>query len=189
MGLVDKALEAIDGVARTVVVALTAAIIVILCAQIFFRYVLNSSLIWSEEVGTWCMVWVVFLGAATLMRRWDHVHIPMLIQVLPMSIRPAFVIFAKAATCVAVGVLLYYGVHMVVGTFHIRSQGTGINTRWIKLAVPIGAGLMTVFALRSVIDDIRRWRRGELEYFRSYGDIGLGEGADVAAVQRGAPGS
>jgi TRAP-type C4-dicarboxylate transport system permease small subunit len=168
----DRLLGALDALARWVAMALATVIILILSAQIFFRYFLNSSIVWSEEVATWCLVWLVFIGAAAIMRRWDHVQIPMLIQKLPLGLRPAVIIFAKLATCVAVALITWYGLQWVLGPVHIRSQTSGISTRWIKLAVPIGAGLMTLFALRCALEDVLRWRRGDMEYFRKYGEFG-----------------
>jgi TRAP-type C4-dicarboxylate transport system permease small subunit len=89
---------------------------------------------------------------------------------------------------VAVALIAYYGVQVVLGTFHRSSQVTGVNTRWIKLAVPIGACLMTLFALQCAAADIRRWRRGEMDYFRDYGDLSVEETARES-TQRTAPGS
>jgi TRAP-type transport system small permease protein len=188
MDRVDRLLEVLDRLARFVALALVTAVISLLSAQIFFRYALNSSITWSEEVATWCLVWIVFIGSASIMRRWEHVNVPMVIRALPMNIRPLVIIFAKIATCVAVALIAYYGVQVVMGTFHRNSQITGVDTRWIKLSVPIGAGLMTVFALYCAIDDIRRWRRGETDYFRDYGDLGLGD-ETAETAQRNAPGS
>jgi TRAP-type C4-dicarboxylate transport system permease small subunit len=173
MAYLDRALDALDGLARWAAITLATAIVAILAAQIVFRYVLNSSIIWSEEVATWCMVWVVFLGAASIMRRWDHVQIPMLIRRLPLAVRPGFIVFAKAATCVAAALIAWYGLQWVLGHGHIRSQTSGISTRWIKLAVPVGATLMALFALRAALADIGRWRRGEMAYFHRYGDPAL----------------
>src|SRR5262245_50269030 len=177
MAILDRVLGALDALTRGVAIALATGILLILCAQIFFRYVLNSSILWSEEVATWSLIWLVFIGAAAIMRRWEHVHIPMLIQRLPLGIRPGVIVFAKLATAVAVALVAYYGLQWVLGPVHIRSQTSGISTRWIKLAVPMGAGLMTLFALRAALEDIRHWRRGDLEYFSRYGDLGLDEDA------------
>jgi TRAP-type C4-dicarboxylate transport system permease small subunit len=190
MTLLDRVLDALDRLARWIAIAVATVIILILSAQIFFRYFLNSSIVWSEEVATWCLVWLVFIGAAPIMRRWDHVQIPMLIRRLPLGIRPGFIIFAKLTTAAAVGLVAWYGLQWVLGPIHIRSQTSGISTRWIKLAVPIGAGLMTLFALRCALEDVRRWRRGELEYFASYGDLALDDSGSAAAdVRNAAPGS
>ena len=47
----------------------------------------QPSLIWSEEVSAWCMVWVVFLGAVSLMRRDGLVSIPIFVTLLPPTPR------------------------------------------------------------------------------------------------------
>jgi TRAP-type C4-dicarboxylate transport system permease small subunit len=188
MAAYERFLDRLDHLARRLTSVLCCLIIAILVAQIGFRYLLNSSIVWSEEVATWCMVWLVFLGAASIMRRWEHVNIPMLIRALPLDWRPAFIVFSKVATVVAVTLVAWYGVQVVMGTFHIRSQTSGINSRWIKLAVPIGAGLMAIFALQCVVEDLRRWVRGDLGYFAAYGDLGIDE-SDSTAIQRAAPGS
>ena len=190
MERLDRLLDVLDGLARWVAMALATAIILILFAQIFFRYALNSSILWSEEVATWCLVWLVFIGSAAIMRRWEHVHIPMLIRRLPLGARPGVIIFAKLATGLAVALVAWHGMLWVLGPGHISSQTSGISTHWIKLAVPIGAGLMALFALRCALEDILRWRRGEMEYFRTYGDLEL-EGATgaQAGVRAAAPGS
>ncbi|OLB54709.1 MAG: hypothetical protein AUI13_11190 [Gemmatimonadetes bacterium 13_2_20CM_2_69_23] len=142
MKQLDRLLEVLDALARWVAMALATIIIAILFVQIFYRYVLNTSIVWSEEVATWCLVWLVFVGSAAIMRRWEHVHIPMLIRRLPLGARPGVIIFVKLATCLAVTLVAYYGLRWVLGPGHISSQTSGISTHWIKLAVPIGAGLM-----------------------------------------------
>src|SRR5947207_5517493 len=148
MKQLDLLLEVLDALARWVAMALATIIIAILFVQIFYRYVLNTSIVWSEEVATWCLVWLVFIGSAAIMYRWEHVHIPMLIRRLPLRLRPGVIIFAKLATGVAVALIAWYGLQMVLGPVHIRSQASEISTRWIKLSVPIGAALMMLFALR-----------------------------------------
>ena len=140
---------------------LTGAIVVVLALQVFFRFVLNQSLIWSEEVATWCMIWVVFLGSAALMRRWEHVHIPIFVKLLPRRLQPPITLLGRVAVLACVVLLTVYGLRVFEGRFHIVSQSTGISTRWIKLSLPIGMGLMSLFAGSLVIRDVRAWLTGK----------------------------
>ena len=41
-------------------VFLLAALTVLVCLAVFFRYVLNSSLVWYDEVATILLAWVTF---------------------------------------------------------------------------------------------------------------------------------
>ncbi len=178
--MLQRVLVWLERVCAITGVGLTALIIVLLSAQIFCRYVLNDSLVWSEEVSTWCMVWVVYAGSATLMRHWKHVQIPIFVRLLPLSVRPFVIILAKTATLGCVALITYYGVVVFNGTFHIVSQTTGISTGWIKLAVPLGMGVMALFAGAGILADLRSWLAGDLTPFERYGAI-EGVDADPAA--------
>jgi TRAP-type C4-dicarboxylate transport system permease small subunit len=171
--MLERVLKSLDRCFGVVSEVLVAAIVVVLTAQIVFRYAFNSSILWSEEVATWCMVWTVYVGAASLMRRWQHVHIPMFVQRLPPRLRPFAIVAAKIATLGACVIVAWYGVVVVSGTYNLTSQSTGISTSWIKLAVPIGMALMAVFALSHVVADLAAIRRGDLSRFETYGDLNL----------------
>ena len=47
---------------------LVLSIAVIVSASVFFRYVLNDSLSWSEELAKYAMLWLVFLGSPIALR-------------------------------------------------------------------------------------------------------------------------
>ena len=57
-----------------IVVGLGFGLIVALTiAQVFFRFALDSPLIWSEELARLLLVWVTFVGAAVV--AWDGTHL------------------------------------------------------------------------------------------------------------------
>lgn len=57
--------------------ALLAAMVVMVIAQVFFRYVLNDSLGWTEELAKYLMVWVACLVAPWAYRENLNVSIQM----------------------------------------------------------------------------------------------------------------
>jgi TRAP-type C4-dicarboxylate transport system permease small subunit len=152
----DRLFDVIDRVARRLTQALLLGIVGIVSAQAFCRFVLNASLVWSEEVSAWCMVWVVFLGAVSLMRRDGPVSIPIFVTLLPSTARAAAVLVSRAAGLAACVFLAWYGVGVVAGNFNMLSQATGVDTRWVKLCVPVSAALMALFAAASLAGDIAR---------------------------------
>lgn len=157
----DRIFDFIDGVARRLTQALLLAIVGIVSAQVFCRFVLNASLVWSEEVSAWCMVWVVFLGAVSLMRRDGPVSIPIFVMLLPPTARAAAVLVSRAAGLAACVFLAWYGAGVIAGGFNMMSQATGIDTRWIKLCVPVSAALMAFFAAAGLAAEVGRlWCSG-----------------------------
>lgn len=171
----------VDAVDRLVVVLATALSFIVLFVTldgVFFRFVLNDSLQWSDEIAVWSMIWMVWLGAISVMRGWEHVHIPVFLRMLPWRARLIFVPMAKVLTFVCVLVILWYGVQVFLGTFHIRSPSTGVSSRWVKLAIPVGMGFMALALLLLIIEDIGRALRGDQKYFENYGSVEVVDHAD-----------
>jgi TRAP-type transport system small permease protein len=157
----DRLFDFIDLVAQRLTQSLLVAIIAVISAQAFCRFVLNRSLVWSEEVAGWCMVWVVFIGAISLMRRDGLVSIPIFVMLLPPMARAAAVIVSRTAVLSASVFLAWYGTGVVTGSFNMLSQATGLDTRYVKFCVPISAALMAVFAAAHLVRDLRQlWRDG-----------------------------
>lgn len=58
--------------------------------QFFTRYVMNDSLAWTEELATYCLIGVVFIGASMCVRKSRHIQVDLLYRYLPH--RPARVL-------------------------------------------------------------------------------------------------
>ena len=46
--------------------------------QFFTRYVLNNSFAWTEEIATYCLVVIVFMGSVMCVRLGRHIHVDFL---------------------------------------------------------------------------------------------------------------
>ena len=161
----ERLVDAVEAVARAAALGLTLLVLLVMLAQVFFRYVLNSSLQWSEELAVWGMVWMVFVGSVLLVRRSEHISITTLVRLAPLTVRPYLVIFNKAAALVFLVIVGYYGIEVFGGTFHARSPSIGLSTRWIKLAIPVGAVMMAVVAVHAIAADVRRLLNRDFESF------------------------
>ena len=63
---------------EAVTVALLAVYFVLVVLQVLFRYVLNRSLFWSEELVRFALIWSVMLGSAVVAYRGEHIRIDVL---------------------------------------------------------------------------------------------------------------
>ncbi len=170
MGVFLRLVDAIDLTAKVVAGLIAATVFVVLLAQVFFRYAINSSLQWSEELAIWGLIWMVFIGSVILLRCWEHIGIPTFVNMLPVRARIPIIVLSKLISIVFLVALVYYGAQVFNGSFHADSISMGaISTRWVKVSIPVGATLMFVLALYSVTDDIRRWLANDLEHFRRFG--------------------
>src|SRR3546814_1744562 len=54
--------------------------------QFFTRYVLNNSFAWTEELGVYALIGVVFMGSAMCVRACRHIQVDFLYRYLPKGI-------------------------------------------------------------------------------------------------------
>ena len=69
------------------IATLFGATLVVITAQIVWRYVFNDSLTWTEELARYLFVWITFVGAALAIRDRSHIRVALLVDRLPRKLR------------------------------------------------------------------------------------------------------
>ena len=103
------------------------------------RYVFHAPIYWAEEAMIFTFVWCVFLGAALVALRGNHLRVELLEWVLPERARRALAIFSHLVTIVLMAFVAWQAwalVEMVQ-----RVQQTSIVGE-IPMTVPYGAVLI-----------------------------------------------
>ncbi len=167
----ERIIWLVDWVARAASIVFVLAVLGIMSSQVFFRYVLNSSLQWSEELSIWAMIWMVFIGSVVVIRNWEHIYIPTLIRALPLSIRPFLIILSKIAAMIFLVAIVFYGFQVFSGPANAFSHNIGVSSKWAKLSIPIGGALMILMVVAQILEDLRHLLARDWEYFASYGRL------------------
>ncbi|MDP2790711.1 MAG: TRAP transporter small permease [Rectinemataceae bacterium] len=95
LGILDKAIKGLEKAVEWVVTIIIAVMVINITAGVFFRYVLGNSLVWTEELSRYLMVWAGMLGAGLAMADGSHVGIDLLVDRCPPALRHALKITAK----------------------------------------------------------------------------------------------
>lgn len=132
---------------RLLSVLLFAFYFALVLLQVFYRYILNDSLFWSEEVVRYSLVWSVMLGSALVAYENGHIRIELLDSVLPAFGRRAVRFVAKALTLSFCVILAWTGVDFVDRTWFQNSASLGVPMRAVYLAIPVGASLEAWFSV------------------------------------------
>jgi len=139
---------AIDRGAEWLVVAFFAAILIIALIQVGNRFVLNSSLSWSEEAQIFGHIWIVFLGIPIALRHGSHLYIETFCDMLPPRARFVFD-FSVELLWAAFGVSLTVLGWMVASVAHMQeSPGLEIPMSWPYGALVVGGVYLTLVAAR-----------------------------------------
>ena len=125
--------------------------------QFFTRYVLNNSFAWTEEIATYCLVVIVFMGSAMCVRLGRHIHVDFLFRYLPVG--PARVL----ATAIDVIRTLFFAyAAWLVWQFMTLIEGETMTTVNLPKSLVYGSvcfGFVLMF-LRSLQVSVQNWRRG-----------------------------
>ena len=83
-----------------VAVALMATMFVSFLLQIFFRYVLNRPLGWTEEVTVLCWLWVVLWSASFILSDREEVRFDIVYGIVPRPLQRGFTAVSSIALIV-----------------------------------------------------------------------------------------
>nr|WP_254868498.1 TRAP transporter small permease [Phaeobacter sp. HF9A] len=120
---------------------------IIIAAQVFWRYVLNDSLPWSEPAAVMIMGWFIFLGAAVGIREGYHLAFDVMIMVLPRRLRLWCFSISDVVIC-AFGVgMAKYGTDLALKTAHNKLPSLGISGAFDFLPLTVGGVLLVLFTL------------------------------------------
>ena len=78
-------MKSIDRLIDGVLAALLASTTLIVALGVFFRYILNDSLGWTDEISGYALGWISFIGAYSCFRKSSHLGFDVLLESLPPS--------------------------------------------------------------------------------------------------------
>lgn len=143
-------LGGLDRVVDAILAAVLSVATVILVAGVFFRYVLNSSLAWSDEIGGNLLAWITFLGVYSCFRRGMHLDFDLAVQALPAPLRRATIVasdllmlvFALAMAWLSLRIVMKVGGSFISSVDIYRGVFLGVMpVAFVLMAIVLAARL------------------------------------------------
>jgi TRAP-type C4-dicarboxylate transport system permease small subunit len=135
---------------------LVAAEIVILFAGVVARYGLHAPLIWSDELASILFLWLAMLGAAVAFRRSEHMRMTAMVAGAKPVTRAYLDLVATSAALAFLLLVAWPAYQYAYEESFITTPALQIPNIWRAAALPVGIGLMALFAL------LRLARAGDL---------------------------
>ena len=140
--------ETMDRCINWFLAMLMAGMVVIVSAQVWYRFILNDPLSWSEEASRYLFVWISFMGAAAGVRYQVHLGIDLMEKILPAGSYRIAVIIVNLIIQVFLLMIIYWG-FKILGVIQFQeSPSMHISMRYPYMAVPVGAIFMFINSLR-----------------------------------------
>lgn len=112
---------------------------------VFYRYVLNDPIIWTNESARFLMLWTGFLAINIAMRKSEHIRIDILVNLLPSWMSKLLGYFVDVLIGYFLILLLVKGWLMASNTM-MTGFTMPVSMFWIYVSVPFGA-LVTLIQL------------------------------------------
>ncbi|HEY9055096.1 MAG TPA: TRAP transporter small permease [Rectinemataceae bacterium] len=156
-------LSKLVGRMERVLTALTAVLMgilsVIVCWQVFARYVLQKSPIWVEEFSVTAIMWIGLLGAAGAVWTGDHMRLEFVAKRLPASFGLAVEILTDAAIGAFAIFLLQNGWALTQATWTSTMSTIHLPIGLTYLVLPVAALFMIFFSIIRIVDKVGEAKR------------------------------
>jgi len=139
---------------RYATIFLVAVITVVVCAGVYWRYVLNNSLSWTEETAKFMMVWMVFTGIPIALKTGGHAAIDALPNALPARGRQVLYAFIYLVVLLLMVVLVYQGWAFAWNARVQNTATTQISMMYVFVAMPVGGVIMFFVSLELFLQAI-----------------------------------
>lgn len=137
------------------------AMLLLIALAVITRYVFNSPITWSDQVATYGLVYITFIGAPRVLARRGHVAVDILESSLSEPRRRLLHVLVDIAGmlyCIAFFLLASREVHRIVQRGAEFSDAFTLPQWMVYIVIPIGAGLLALQFLANLLEDLRRLR-------------------------------
>jgi TRAP-type C4-dicarboxylate transport system permease small subunit len=138
------------------VIADLLAITTIVIMQVFFRYVLQNPLRWTEEAARYLLIWLVLLGSGVAMRNHSHLQVDILTASLPEGPSRVLDAIVTVLTSIFLGIVVVYGVQLTFNNMRQLSPALKLPMGIVYAALPIGGALTLLECICAFINKLQK---------------------------------
>ncbi|WP_300361103.1 TRAP transporter large permease subunit [Fusobacterium sp.] len=144
----DKLEEYIGG-------ALFMGIFIILVLQVFFRQVLHTPLVWSEELSRLIFVWVAMLGISIGIRKQSHIFIDFLFNKFSPMIQKIIFTLSQIIIFICIICMGWFGKFLTAKKWGFEIVTLHISSGWLYLALYLISFLMMIRFFQAYEDNYK----------------------------------
>jgi tripartite ATP-independent transporter DctM subunit len=144
LAVIDRA---IGWITEPVVAVLVLAEITILFSGIVARYLLESPLVWSDELASLLFLWLAMIGSVVALRRNEHMRMTAVVGMAGPRVRAFLDVLGVCASLAFLLVIVEPAWEFARDEALISTPALDISNAWRAAALPVGSGLMILTAV------------------------------------------
>lgn len=144
-------------IADTALVAsgiLVAVITVVVAAGVFWRYVLNDSLSWTEEVARYLLIWLAAVGSIVAMHRRQHVAIDILPDMFTGFGGRVIRLLIAVVIILTCSVMTYYGWKLAWNAWGQTASSFYLPLFYTTAAIPVATTGFLLMAFEQALGEL-----------------------------------
>jgi len=120
------------------------------------RYFFDVSFEWNVELCCYSFVWLTFLGAAFVRKKYAHIKVEFFyiaaVRRLPFAGRWSLYLVKELIMLFFLGALIVLGVELAVRSWRFRSQAMQLSQFFLYISVPVGAAMFLYREIARIIE-------------------------------------
>lgn len=145
--ILHKINKTIDKIVYVFLVAVFILMAVVALIQVFYRFVLQHPLTWTDELCRYALIWLTLLSIGVATKRKSHISIDLIKNALSGKALKVFEKFWNLCAIVLCVVIVKYGMELVTLNMVQFSAGMHLRLGYVYYALPVGGILIIYYSL------------------------------------------
>ncbi|EGY76342.1 TRAP transporter small permease [Peptoniphilus indolicus] len=140
----------ITKVLKILIITVFLALIISCVLQVFTRFILNSSLSWTEELARYSFIWANLLGAALCTKNKSNATVSVVIENINEKNRKKLSLIINILTILIGTILIVFGSKVAWAVRTQLSPALRISMAFVYMAAPIFGALITFYSIYDI---------------------------------------
>lgn len=136
-------------------ILLSSFTVIVIFSQVVMRYVMQNSLVWSEEIARYAFIWMIYIGVSYAIKQDKHIRTDALTLLFKDKGKIILAIIGNVLFLIFAIVLTVYGFEIVTRITRM-SPALEIPLSWVYAAPVVGLGLSVIRLVQQLIKQFRQ---------------------------------
>jgi TRAP-type C4-dicarboxylate transport system permease small subunit len=157
MTIIDQFFNVLTQVLRVICLGLVIVLSLTVCCKVFFRYVLDNPLVWSDEIIMFILLNLTYFGAALAAHNRSHINVEVIEGIVSHYGKSALKCYYFCVDLIFLGVTALIVVFGIKISFYSADQQTDIlllSYFWVYIILPIGLIFVILMLFKRIYQDL-----------------------------------
>jgi len=132
----------------------------VLITEVFLRYVIGSSMEWTDEISRLLLVWMTFTGVGLVILERKEIFAQVFTQRFSPQARKNWARFIDLLALVFNIFLVIFGLQMTHFSWDIKTESLELPFSYFYVSIPLGAILAVYYLIRRLRTDATGRKKG-----------------------------